>query len=1418
MQTTINILDNFEKKGILLWSENGKLKYKASKETMTPDVMAELKANKEAILQTLEEREQNSKFVIDRTNRYEPFPLTDVQSAYLVGRSKLYDYGGVACHVYLELKYKDLDTSRVLEIWNALARKYDMLHAVINEGGFQQVLKEVPSLEIPEWNLVKKPENKEAFEEFRKQMGNRAYTIGKWPMFGLAVSKHVDYSILHFSIEFLIADWTSIWKLVAEFEGAYFDNVAIEGEEKISFRDYLIAEKKIKESKQYQSEKAYWMERIPNLPESPELPINSIDQVQDAFERKFTRLSPEEWNRVKTRSKQYGLTPTVPVLTAYADVLAKWSRNKDFCINMTVLNRLPLHKDVMEIVGDFTSLSLLEIHNNTKTDFLTRAKTLNAQLFDDIDHRLFSGVEVMREISRQTKKNGISMPIVYTSAIGLSESSKPLRAEFCGGISQTPQTFIDCQVMDGSFGLQVNWDLRAGVFAPDIIDAMFKSFEERLKSLADENADWTLIKNLAIPQKDHEERTTANSTQRQWNVRMLQADFRKNVLANPAKIAVDDGITNFTYRELDLRASALAQALVDNGVKRGDSVPVLMEKSAWQIVSVMGILYAGAVYIPISAAHASGRAQKIMTKSGCKVVLGVSTEEHPEAEGYTLINVDTLAPTEGFTEVSNDPNDVAYVIYTSGSTGEPKGVVITHAGAMNTIDDMNARFHVSSNDNVLGLSQLNFDLSVYDIFGVLGAGGTIYYPPKADYMNPAYWYSLLHEKQITLWNSVPALMKILLNYTESVSNPKLPLEKVFLSGDWIPVDMPGTIQKYAPTAEVICLGGATEASIWSNYHRYDANDGLKILPYGRPLSNQTMYVLDENLEDCPVLVPGQIALGGDGVALGYHFDKERTDKQFVFLPGTTKRVYLTGDFGRYLHGGEIEFLGRRDNQVKIRGHRIELGEIENVLLEFKNVRAAVAIVSADKNEIFAMIEKSGEIDKDGLKNHIDKYLLHYMHPSHIEIVEAMPLSTNGKIDRKAVLSLIESKKVCNKDTHTDSAITPDEEKIAEIWKKALEVNQIGPEENVYDLGANSIMMTQVATSIRTQLKIEMPFDILLKQMLDYPTVRDTANFLFHKEENEVKKDKGDFIRMVHYGNGEIKDGKIRVILPPIFWNPDRFKYIVPTLQAQNEGEVYTFAIDDDEGYFSVKPEDVGTTLAALFTKHILETGAKSVQLIGYCFISSVAIEVAERLEEAGVKVPDLSIIDGTRFGFTSKTIFTRNIFFSEMLAVDLKKWGLDAVECAECFQKILETSKKTEIGKEEIIATADLMKDGSKLKQFLEMNDDEILALCKEYSMNFAHTADDKTLKRLLKLYTHNTSILGFYTPTPYFGNVRYFMAENKEGVFRYFGMFYKEWEELCIGNYELLIIKGNHFSCIDDPTYAKELAQKLSYAHKEAE
>ena len=957
-----NLVNRFEANGIHLWTENGKIKYKASKEAMTPAVLAELKANKEALIKYLSEKSDDSKIaiVIDRTNRFEPFPLTDVQSAYLLGRSKTFEYGGVACHVYLEIRYAELETQKVRDIWNAITRKYDMLHAVINESGYQQVMKDVPELEIPEWDLVKHPEKTADFEKFRKEMGNRAYTVGKWPMFGLAVSRNNESAILHFSIEFLLADWTSIWKLVAEFEAAYFDGIAVTGEEELSFRDYLIAEKKLKATAQYEKEKKYWMERIENLPDAPELPKLAATEAKDSFGRKFLRIPANAWNRMKTRAKQYGITPTVPILSCYADVLAKWSRNKRFCINMTVLNRLPLHEKVMDIVGDFTSLSLLEVDCAAKENFLARTRKINGQLFADLDNRLFSGVEVMREISRQSKKTGLSMPIVYTSAIGLADSGAPLRGDFVGGISQTPQTFIDCQVMDGAFGLQVNWDYREGVFPEGVLDSMFEAFEKRLLALAEENADWEDVAEIALPARDAAERKAVNDTRKDWNVRMLQDDFIESIKRTPKKIAIDDGLVKITFEELDARAKVLADQLITCGVKAQDCVPVLMEKSAWQVVSVFAILYAGAIYVPIVAAKAKGRAEKIVKKTGAKVAIGISSDEALLEGELTTINVDTLTANDFAVDCSRfpkrTPDDIAYIIYTSGSTGEPKGVVITHKGAMNTIDDMNDRFSVTADDAVLGLSQLNFDLSVYDLFGVLACGGTLIYPTAEDYMNPEIWETLIHKHHITVWNTVPALMKMLLNFVESKNAAEpLPLREVFLSGDWIPVDMPERIRKVAPGVDVICLGGATEASIWSNYHRYDPNDGLKILPYGRPLANQTMHILDDNLQPCPTMVAGQIALGGDGVALGYYLDAERTAAQFVALPKTDEQVYLTGDMGRYLPGGEIEFLGREDTQVKIRGHRIELGEIENVLKDFSAIKEAVAVVSEDKREIYSAI-------------------------------------------------------------------------------------------------------------------------------------------------------------------------------------------------------------------------------------------------------------------------------------------------------------------------------------------------------------------------------------------------------------------------------------------------------------------------------
>lgn len=1417
MNNIETLIENFEKNGIHLFIDGEKLRYKASKDLMTAEVLSQLKAHKAEIIEYLVKKTTENTFVIDRTHRYDPFPLTDVQSAYMLGRSRTFEYGGVACHVYLEIKYPELDTEKVKEIWNALVAKYDMLHAIINEGGYQQVLKEIPTLDIPEWDLVKHPEKAAAFENFRKEMGSRAYTIGKWPMFGLAVSRNSEYAILHFSIEFLIADWTSIWKLVAEFEAAYFDGIPVSGEEEISFRDYLIAEKKIKSSARYEKEKSYWINRIAELPEAPELPKLPANESKDSFGRKFLRIPAETWNRMKTRAKQYGLTPTVPILSCYADVLAKWSQNKRFCINMTVLNRLPLHEKVMDIVGDFTSLSLLEVDSSKRENFLVRTRNLNARLFEDLDNRLFSGVEVMREISRQSKKSSLSMPIVYTSAIGLADSGTPLRGEFSGGISQTPQTFIDCQVMDGAFGLQVNWDYREGVFPESVLDAMFDAFEKRLFTLANENANWENIAEIALPTRDKEERKTANNTQKDWNVRMLQDDFIESVKRTPKKIALDDGHVKFTFEELDARAKVLADQLITCGVKPQDCVPVLMEKSAWQIVSVFGILYAGAIYVPIAAAKAKGRAEKIIKKTGAKVAIGISHDEALLESEITTINIDTLTVNDFAVDCSRfpkrTPDDIAYIIYTSGSTGEPKGVVITHKGAMNTIDDMNDRFGVTADDSVLGLSQLNFDLSVYDIFGILAHGGTVIFPTVEDYMNPEVWEKLIHKHHITIWNTVPALMKMLLNFVESKKSAEpLPLREVFLSGDWIPVDMPEKIRSAAPNVDVICLGGATEASIWSNYHRYNPDDGLKILPYGRPLANQTMHILDDNLEPCPTMVSGQIALGGDGVALGYYLDEERTAAQFVNLPNTTERVYLTGDIGRYLPGGEIEFLGRRDNQVKIRGHRIELGEIENVLRDYEFINNAAVVVAPDHKEIYAMIETRAGYSEESLKAYLDKFLLHYMIPSIVSPVEHLPLSANGKIDRKKIVEyFVVNKENAAKNSTADSTIptTPLEKEILEIWAKALKSDNLGLDSNFYDFGADSLTMAQVATTLRNGIASKVPFDALLKQMLDEPTVKDTVRFLTEKPKNENSKQR-EMLKTIHYGKPN--NDCLRVLLPAIFWNADKFNNLVELLIQQDLGEILSFGLNDLDEFCKLKPKEVGPTLAKKFTEAILATNYKKVQIITYCYISPVGIEMAERLIDKGIEIVDFGIIDGSRLGFQCKTNSVRDIFFAEMIGVDFNKWGLDIEDFVIKFNKMMSTTNKKIITDKDVELLSKDFNSGEKLVDFMHMSDDEKLDLCIKYTSAFGENADRSTFERLVRMFNQGFNVMTDFTPAPFFGNLRYFKAHNDDGIYRYFDILYHDWDELCLGELEVSPIPGNHMTCLSNIEYAKIIADKLNY------
>ncbi|MFP8964891.1 AMP-binding protein, partial [Streptomyces nanhaiensis] len=270
------------------------------------------------------------------------------------------------------------------------------------------------------------------------------------------------------------------------------------------------------------------------------------------------------------------------------------------------------------------------------------------------------------------------------------------------------------------------------------------------------------------------------------------------------------------------------------------------------------------------------------------------------------------------------------MIFTSGSTGEPKGVAVSHRAAMNTITDLNDRCHITADDRVLALSALDFDLSVYDTFGLLTAGGTLILPHHDHRTDPDHWHHLTHTHHPTIWNTVPALLDMLL--TTTTDHRPLPhtLRLALVSGDWIPLDLHPRLTHHLPHCTLIALGGATEAGIWSNHHHITTvPPHWTSIPYGRPLRNQHYRVVNHHGHDAPDWVPGELWIGGHSLALGYHNDPHTTDRKFPRTHNT--RWYRTGDLGRYWPDGTLEFLGRTDHQIKINGHRIELGEIETAL-------------------------------------------------------------------------------------------------------------------------------------------------------------------------------------------------------------------------------------------------------------------------------------------------------------------------------------------------------------------------------------------------------------------------------------------------------------------------------------------------------
>jgi amino acid adenylation domain-containing protein len=551
---------------------------------------------------------------------------------------------------------------------------------------------------------------------------------------------------------------------------------------------------------------------------------------------------------------------------------------------------------------------------------------------------------------------------VFTStlgfdAIGQQTSVFSQFGELVYGISQASQVWLDHQVVEQNGVLMFTWDAVADLFPPGMLEDMFTAYCGFLQQLAKSDHLWQQTTCQLIPAVQLQQRTRLNCVELPIPEATLYGLFTAQVRQQANTSAVITARQTLTYHDLDVRSRQVAFELQQQGVAANQLVAIVMEKGWEQVVAVLGVLAAGAAYVPIDPSLPSERLQYLLDNSQAQIVLTQSwlIDHLTLPVNIQSVAVDTLQPPSSplpLHPVSYAPDDLAYVIYTSGSTGLPKGVMITHRSVVNVVITTNRRFQISASDRILALTALNHDLSVYDLFGLLSAGGAIVMPDADALKDPAHWVALMQQERVTLWNSVPALMGVLVDHQEHRAQP-LPssLRLAILGGDWVPVSLPARIQALSNSIQLLSIGGPTETTIWNiSYLINTVDPSWTSIPYGQPMANSKYYILSDRLEDCPVWVPGQLYCAGVQLANGYWRNPEKTAASFISHPCTGERLYRTGDMGRYLPDGNIEFLGREDFQIKLRGYRIEAGEIEAALRQHPAVREAVVTVVGEPPE------------------------------------------------------------------------------------------------------------------------------------------------------------------------------------------------------------------------------------------------------------------------------------------------------------------------------------------------------------------------------------------------------------------------------------------------------------------------------------
>lgn len=1001
----------------------------------------------------------------------EPFPLAPMAHAYWAGR-QADDLAGVGAHLYVEFDGAGVDPARLRAATHRLLQAHPMLRARVLPDGTQLIGPAADIVTITDLTAATPARVEAELKRLRDERTHQLLDVEAGQMLDVSLTRLPGGATrLHVDVDMIAADAVSYRILMRDLAAAYTG--AELPAPTSAYRDYL--RRPPADSAIRAADESFWRGRLPELPGAPELPLSPAGRAGTArrVRRLHHRVDAAGRRAVEAAARARGVTPAMALAAVFADTVGRWSARERFLLNLPLFDREPIRPDIDAVIGDFTSSVLLEVDASGATGLADRARTLQETLHRNAAHATVSGVQVLRMLGRAQGRQVLA-PVVYTSAIGLGELfEESVTAAFGDAVnivSQGPQVLLDAQVTEFDGGLLLNWDIRDEAFEEGVADAMFAHYRAGLAALTGD--EWDAPAGTAGPPGPQApRRAAANATGPGAPPRTLHGAFFDRAAAHPERPAVLGGATPLTYGLLADRARAVAGALLDAGLRRGQPVAVRLPKGAGQPVAVLGVLAAGGHYVPVGYAQPAARRDAILSGAGAELLLDDGTSEDL-APGVQALPLDRAIAHAGAAVAPSDPHEVAYVLYTSGSTGTPKGVEVSHAAAANTLDALIEEFDLDCETRTLAISALEFDLSVFDVFAPLATGGAIIVLPEAAKADPRAWQEAAVRHRASVINAVPAVLDLLLGSCEASATELPELGTVLLGGDRVGVDLiERTAAVAAPMVRFAGLGGATETAIHSTVCEVaHAPRDWDHVPYGRPLAGVCCRVVDAAGRDAPDHVAGELWIGGRSVALGYRGDPSRSADRFVEHGGM--RWYRTGDRARYDSAGSIEFLGRVDNQVKVRGHRVELGEVEAALRCAPGVTGAIARVHGEgaRATLIAAVtgEEPGAVDPARVLAAAAELVPGYLVPVRVAVLDRFPLTGNGKIDRAAV-----GRALIAVAPRTEAAPprTCLERALVALAADAIGIaaDELGVGDDFFGLGGDSVQATALVTAIRSWL-------------------------------------------------------------------------------------------------------------------------------------------------------------------------------------------------------------------------------------------------------------------------------------------------------------------------------------------------------------